>query len=80
MSVATWIHEFTATPAGPLPRNVFRYVLSTRAPHQLALLALTAGVALLEVAPLELQRRIVNDLVKHRPYSWVVGLCAVYAG
>ena len=80
MSVATWIHEFTAAPAGALPRNVYRYVLSTSALHQLALLALTAGVALLEVAPLELQRRIVNDLVKHRPYSWVVGLCAVYAG
>jgi ABC-type multidrug transport system fused ATPase/permease subunit len=80
MSVATWIHEFNTAPAGALPRNVFRYVLSTSALHQLALLALTAGVALLEVAPLELQRRIVNDLVKHRPYSWVVGLCAVYAG
>ena len=80
MSVATWIHEFNAAPAGALPRNVYRYVLSTSAPHQLALLALTAGVALLEVVPLELQRRIVNDLVKHRPYSWVVGLCAVYAG
>jgi ABC-type multidrug transport system fused ATPase/permease subunit len=80
MSVATWIHELNAAPAGELPRNVFRYVLSTSALHQLALLALTAGVALLEVAPLELQRRIVNDLVKHRPYSWVVGLCAVYAG
>jgi ABC-type multidrug transport system fused ATPase/permease subunit len=80
MSVATWVHEFNAAPAGALPRNVFRYVLSTSALHQLALLALTAGVALLEVVPLELQRRIVNDLVKHRPYSWVVGLCAVYAG
>jgi ABC-type multidrug transport system fused ATPase/permease subunit len=80
MSVATWIHEFNTAPAGALPRNVFRYVLSTSAPHQLALLAVTAGVALLEVVPLELQRRIVNDLVKHRPYSWVVGLCAVYAG
>ena len=80
MSVATWIHEFNAAPAGALPRNVFRYVLATSGLHQLALLALTAGVALLEVVPLELQRRIVNDLVKHRPYSWVVGLCAVYAG
>ena len=80
MSVATWIHEFNTAPAGALPRNVFRYVLSTSALHQLALLALTAGVALLEIAPLELQRRIVNDLVKHRPYSWVIGLCAVYAG
>jgi ABC-type bacteriocin/lantibiotic exporter with double-glycine peptidase domain len=80
MSVATWIHEFNAAPAGALPRNVYRYVFSTSALHQLALLALTASLALLEVAPLELQRRIVNDLVKHRPYSWVVGLCAVYAG
>jgi ABC-type multidrug transport system fused ATPase/permease subunit len=80
MSAATWIHEFNAAPAGALPRSIFRYVLSTSALHQLALLALTAAVALLEVVPLELQRRIVNDLVKHRPYSWVVGLCAVYAG
>src|SRR5271156_6895409 len=79
VSVATWIQEFNAAPAGALPRNVFRYVLATSAPHQLALLALTAGVALLEVVPLELQRRIVNDLVKHRPYAWAVGLCAIYA-
>jgi ABC-type multidrug transport system fused ATPase/permease subunit len=80
MSVVTWIHEFNADPAGALPRNVFRYVLGTSGPHQLFLLALTVGVFLLEVLPLELQRRIVNDLVKHRPFSWVIGLCAVYAG
>ncbi len=80
MSVATWLHEFDLAAAGALPRNVFRYVLGTSALHQLFLLALTVGVFLLEIVPLELQRRIVNDLVKHRPYSWVVGLCAVYAG
>jgi ABC-type multidrug transport system fused ATPase/permease subunit len=80
MSVATWLHEFDLAAAGALPRNVFRYVLGTGGVHQLLLLALTVGVFLLEVVPLELQRRIVNDLVKHRPYSWVVGLCAVYAG
>src|SRR5271167_1430913 len=80
MSVVTWIHEFNAAPAGVLPRSVFRYVLGTGGVHQLLLVALTVGVFLLEVVPLELQRRIVNDLVKHRPYSWVVGLCAVYAG
>jgi ABC-type multidrug transport system fused ATPase/permease subunit len=78
-SVATWMQDFAPAPEGGLPRNIYRYVLSTSAPHQLALLALTAAVALLEVVPLELQRRIVNDLVKHRPYSWVVGLCAAYA-
>ena len=80
MSVVTWIHEFNAAPAGALPRNVFRYVLATSGLHQLLLLALTVTVFLLEVVPLELQRRIVNDLVKHRPFSWVIGLCAVYAG
>ena len=68
------------TPAGTLPRSVFGYVLGTSGLHQLFLLLLTVSVFLLEVVPLELQRRIVNDLVKHRPYSWVVGLCAVYAG
>jgi ABC-type multidrug transport system fused ATPase/permease subunit len=80
MSVVAWIHEFNAAPAGALPRNVFRYVLGTSGLHQLSLLALTVSVFLLEVVPLELQRRIVNDLVKHRPFSWVVSLCAVYAG
>ena len=30
--------------------------------------------------PLELQRRIVNDLVKHREYWLVIVLCAAYAG
>ena len=55
-------------------------MLANSAVHQLAVLALTVGVFLLEVVPLELQRRIVNDLVKHRPFSWVIGLSAVYAG
>ena len=80
MSVVTWIHEFNVAPTGALPRNVFRYVLGTSGLRQIVLLALTVGVFLLEVVPLELQRRIVNDLVKHRPFSWVIGLCAVYAG
>jgi ABC-type multidrug transport system fused ATPase/permease subunit len=80
VSIRTGIHEFNAAPAGALPRSVFRYVLATSAVHQLFLVTLTVSVALIEIVPLELQRRIVNDLVKHRPYRWVVGLCAVYAG
>ena len=80
MSFATLINGLATAPAGALPRNVFRYVLGTSAAHQLFLLALTVSVFLLEVVPLELQRRIVNDLVKHRPFSWVVALCGVYAG
>jgi ABC-type bacteriocin/lantibiotic exporter with double-glycine peptidase domain len=41
---------------------------------------LTVAVFLLEVVPLELQRRIVDDVVKHRDFWWVVVLAAVYAG
>ena len=80
MSVTSWIRQLSVSAADELPGSVFRYVLATSAPHQLLLVALTASVFLLEIVPLELQRRIVNDLVKDRPYQWVITLCAVYAG
>ncbi len=63
-----------------MPRNLFRYVLATGALHQLLLVLLTVAVFLLEVVPLELQRRIIDDLVKHRALWLVVALCAIYAG
>jgi ABC-type multidrug transport system fused ATPase/permease subunit len=63
-----------------VPRNIFRYVLATSGLHQLILVLLTVGVFLLEVVPLELQRRIVDDLVKHRDFWLIIALCAVYAG
>ena len=69
-----------AVDAAAMPHTIFRYVLRTTGFHQLFLLVLTVGVFLLEVVPLELQRRIVNDLVKHRDFRFVVVLCAVYAG
>lgn len=62
-----------------LPGGLFRYVAGTSWAHQFPLLVLTIGVFLLEVVPLELQRRIVNDAVKHRSFSAVVLLCAAYA-
>src|ERR1700758_3647004 len=80
MSVTTWFRQLGAGTADELPSSVFRYVLATSGVHQLLLLALTIAVFLLEVVPLELQRRIVNDLVKHRRYALAVALCAVYAG
>jgi ABC-type multidrug transport system fused ATPase/permease subunit len=63
-----------------LPQNLFRYVLEASGWHQLLLVTLSVAVFLLEVAPLELQRRIVNDLVKHRNYRLVILLCAIYVG
>jgi ABC-type multidrug transport system fused ATPase/permease subunit len=63
-----------------MPGNIYRYVLATSGWHQLSLVVLTVAVFLLEIVPLELQRRVVNDLVKHREYRFIVVLCAVYAG
>ena len=51
-----------------LPSNIYRYVWQASVWHQLPLVVLTVFVSLLEVVPLELQRRIVNDAVKDRKY------------
>jgi ABC-type bacteriocin/lantibiotic exporter with double-glycine peptidase domain len=63
-----------------LPHKMSRYILDTSALHQIGLLTLTVVVFLIEVVPLELQRRIVNDAVKHRDFRLIIVLCAVYAG
>jgi ABC-type multidrug transport system fused ATPase/permease subunit len=62
-----------------LPNNIFRYVLSVSWRHQIVLVSLTAFTFLLEIVPLEIQRRVVNNLVKERPFQLVIILCAAYA-
>jgi len=62
----------------PLPRHLFQYVWTATWRHQLPLLALTVATFLLQVVPLELQRRIVNDVVKSRQYQAIIMLCVVY--
>lgn len=66
--------------APEFPAHLYRYVLATSGWHQLVLVALSVIVSLLEIVPLELQRRIINDLSKDRRFSFVVVLCAAYAG
>ncbi len=66
--------------AGEVPGNIYRYVMQTSGWHQLSLVVLTVAVFLLEIVPLELQRRIINDLVKHRDFQIITVRCAVYAG
>lgn len=61
-----------------LDRGIFRYVIRTTGRHQLFIALLTIGVFLLEVVPLELQRRVINDLVKHRDYHMTVLLCGAF--
>src|SRR5579862_1099329 len=79
---ATWLKRRRAgiREAAEMPGNIYLYVLATSGWHQLALVVLTVAVFLLEIVPLELQRRVVNDLVKDRDFWWIIELCGVYAG
>jgi ABC-type multidrug transport system fused ATPase/permease subunit len=77
MSAAGPRHEEAAF--GALPGSIFRYVLETSWQHQLLLVVLSVVGFLLEIVPLELQRRAVNDLVKHRAFSWIILIAVVYA-
>ena len=63
-----------------LDRGIFDYTLRATGRHQAVLVVLTIAVFLLEVAPLELQRRVINDLVKHREYDDILLLCVAYLG
>src|ERR1700747_1492807 len=63
-----------------LPNHLFRDVFAVSWGHQIALVGLTVIAFLLEIVPLEIQRRVVNNLVKERPFRLVIGLCAAYAG
>src|ERR1700740_3695852 len=62
-----------------LPNHLFRYVFAVSWRLQIALVGLTVIAFLLEVVPLEIQRRVVNNLVKERPFQLVIILCAAYA-
>jgi ABC-type multidrug transport system fused ATPase/permease subunit len=75
-----WRARSAGASSADLSGGLFRYIMATSWQHQLPLLLLTVGVFLLEVVPLELQRRIVNDVVKQRSYGAVVLLCGAYVG
>jgi len=59
-------------------KDLFRYVWRTSARAQLLLTVLAIIVFLLELAPLELQRRIVNTAVEAQSYHMIGLLCALY--
>jgi ABC-type multidrug transport system fused ATPase/permease subunit len=64
--------------AAPLPAGLFRYIAETSWLHQIPLVVLTVAIFSLEVVPLELQRRVVNDITKSRAYGAIVLLCGAY--
>jgi ABC-type multidrug transport system fused ATPase/permease subunit len=80
VSITNQVRRRFATSPRSLPDNIFQYALMVSGVHQLLLPTLSISVFLLEIVPLELQRRITNNLVNDRPYDWVIALCAVYAG
>ena len=63
-----------------LPQTMMGYVMRCSGRHQIALALLSAGVFGLSTAPLELQRRIVNDAIKSGATRTLLWLAAAYAG
>jgi ABC-type bacteriocin/lantibiotic exporter with double-glycine peptidase domain len=67
-------------PATPHPpRDLYRYIWRTSGRAQLLLALLSVGIFLLDLVPLELQRRIVNDAIGQRRFASLAWLCGVYA-
>jgi len=62
-----------------MPRTVMGYVLRFTGIHQAGLAALSIAVFLLSAAPLELQRRIVNDLINKGSARVIFWLAVTYA-
>jgi ABC-type bacteriocin/lantibiotic exporter with double-glycine peptidase domain len=59
-------------------KEFFRYIWKASARDQVILSALSIAVFLLELAPLELQRRIVNGAVERREFQFIGLLCLIY--
>jgi ABC-type multidrug transport system fused ATPase/permease subunit len=64
----------------PLPPTIFRYILRIGGRHQIALVALSVLVFALSTAPLEIQRRIVNDAISRGAVSPILWLALAYFG
>ncbi len=70
----------TSAKADALPSALLRFIWRSSGRHQLGLAALSIIVFLLSTAPLELQRRMVNDIVKGGGFRPVLILAGIYAG
>jgi ABC-type bacteriocin/lantibiotic exporter with double-glycine peptidase domain len=61
-------------------KDLYRYIWKVSARDQVLLSLLAIALFLIELAPLELQRRIVNAAVEQHDFGWVGTLCLAYAG
>lgn len=60
--------------------GLYRYIWRTCGREQIGLAALSTIVFLLDLLPLELQRRIVNEAIHDRSLQMLILLCGIYAG
>ena len=60
-------------------RDLYRYIWKVSARDQVLLSLLAVALFLIELVPLELQRRIVNGAVEGRGFEFVGWLCVAYA-
>jgi ABC-type multidrug transport system fused ATPase/permease subunit len=59
-------------------KDLYRYVWKVSGRDQVILSVLSVALFLLELAPLELQRRIVNGAVEHQEFAVIGLLCLLY--
>ncbi|MDQ0512391.1 ABC transporter ATP-binding protein [Ancylobacter amanitiformis] len=61
-----------------MPRTLFQFVWRVSGWHQLALIGMSAFVLVIEIAPIEIQRRIVNDTIKGGMLQPILVLVGAY--
>jgi len=59
--------------------GLYRYIWRTSGREQIGLAVLSTIVFLLDLAPIELQRRIVNEAIHDHSFDGLVLLCGIYA-
>jgi ABC-type multidrug transport system fused ATPase/permease subunit len=75
LNLAAW----TKTVSGGLPQSIFGYVWQFSQSSQMWLCVGSVATFFLSLAPLELQRRIINEAFKDRDLNALVYLCGAYA-
>jgi ABC-type bacteriocin/lantibiotic exporter with double-glycine peptidase domain len=72
-------HVAPALPAGTfVAKGLYGYIWATSRRAQILLALLSVFIFLLDLAPLELQRRIVNDAISQKAFALMAWLCGVY--
>ena len=63
-----------------IERSLFSWVLSGKRSYQLLLLLAIVAIVFLRVLPLEIQKRIVNDVLTTGDFSRLLSYCLIYLG